>query len=666
MSVRNKMLRSDVFGSIGIGAHSYANASLNAGGMQICPESPYPTVFDLGDVIARVLDMSFVDGTLWNTLNPYYGAGMTYEQIHDDTYQAQIDAITQENAIMLWGNIKDGGVGIILWNDYAYLFASYGLCYNETTEKYMYVALTIQSMYGTSGTPAIEYNTCFFAFPYDFVPATIYNRKFSWTPIIDPDRGQAFELVWPWGTWQYCTYKQSPVTSVNPTYEIDTWYNFQWFSVAFTHTQLGYTWDFDGEAYFHTSPVFERTYNGAGMGQGTSYIWEYPPQGWEHVEGSSIWGGSTIPDSPDNDGGGNGDNSGGGGQYDDDDSTGNTPDDLPTFDVDVLDSGFVNLYNPSHAMLKDLATFLFTGITESMSVVLKRLVARPLDYIVSLNLCHINLPASETYEYVKFGGINTNVSMPKVANQFLKLNGGTLKIDETLQTMSFYDYAPFSRLQIWIPYCGTHELPIDLAMGGTLELKYIIDLLTGSMTANLYITRNRKSYIGNSHLENGYEKQQTLTFTGNCFEPCPVASTDYRNTVNGALGLAGGMATSIATGNIMPMISTGVNALMNSKPTIQTNGSIGSCYGYMNAQNAFCIFSRPIPNFDYEYASYMGYPSNMLKKVDDFKYYLEIEKGTLWEGTRANVIPNGLIKEELDEIQTLLENGIYIQKNDET
>lgn len=655
MSVRSKMVRSDLFGSIGIGSHSFANGTLNQGQMQICPESPMPTVFDLGDTIEQVLGMPFVDGTLWNTLNPYNSAGMSYAQIHDDTYQAQIDAITQENAIMLWGNIKDGGVGIVMWNDYAYLFVSYGLCYNETSDKYMYVAYTIQNMWGINGKPAIEFNTCFFAFPYDFVPATVVNPKFSWNPTIDPDRGQAFELVWPWDLWQYCTYKQSPITSVNPTYEVDTGYNFQWFSVAFSHTILGYTWDWDGEAYFHTSPVFERTYSGAGMSQGTSYIWEYPPAGWEEIEGSSVWGGETIPDTPDNDGGGNGDD-GGGGQYDDDGSDGRTP--YPNFEVDVLDTGFVNLYLPTKQQLRDLATFLFTGITESASIVLKRLVANPLDYIIGLNLCHLNL-SGEYSEYVKFGGINTNVSMTKASSQFLVLNGGTCQIDEQKQTMSYLDYSPFTRCKIWIPYCGEHELPIDLVMGGTLKLTYIVDILTGAMTANVEITRDRNTYISNKHLENGVTNEIVATYTGNCFEPLPVASTDYRNVVNGVLGLAGGMATSIATGNPLPLISSGANAVMNSKPIVNSTGSTGACYGYMNQQTAFLTLSRAIPNFDWTYSEYEGYPCNQYGKVKDFTGYLEVEKGTFWVGDNKHNF-SSITDSEMDEIQQYMEGGVWV------
>ena len=651
--VRSKLVRSNLFGSVGIGAHQYANVDLQNGQIQLCPESPYPTDLDLRSVIDDVIHMSGVDATDWNTCNPNYSEGMTYQEIHNDTYQAKIDAF-MDSGIMLWGSIREGGVGIFNWNGWAYLFACYGLCYNHTTEKYMYCIEQIQDLYGITGD-VNQYNSCYFAFPYEFHYATVTDRKYTWTPYIDPDRGQAFEMTWPWNQWTYTTYKSRPETTVTPEYMIDDIKTFDKFSQVWSHTIIGYMWAFDGEAYFHTAPVFDKTYLGAEWGAGSGVIWEYPPVGWSHSEGSSIWGGETIPDTPDNDGGGNGDD-GGGGQYDDDGSDGRTP--YPNFEVDVLDTGFVNLYLPTKQQLKDLATFLFTGITESVSIVLKRLVANPLDYIIGLNLCHLNL-TGEYSEFVKFGGINTNVSMIKASNQFLILSGGTCQIDEQKQTMSYLDYSPFTRCKIWIPYCGEHELPIDLIMGGTLKLTYIIDILTGAMTANVEITRDRNTYMSNNHLENGVTNEIVATYTGNCFEPLPVASADYRNVVNGVLGLAGGMATSIATGNPLPLISSGANAVMNSKPIVNSTGSTGACYGYMNQQTAFLTLSRAIPNFDWMYSEYEGYPCNQYGKVKNFTGYLEVEKGTLWIGDSKHKF-SSITDEEMNEIQELMERGVWV------
>lgn len=653
MAVRTKLLRSDLLGSVGIGSYWYGENGGVQYQVQICPESPLPTDLHLTAPILLLLnEMDPIDDTLLASLN--INNPRTAEQMGNDAWQASIDNAEKNCMLFLWGDIRGGGVCLLKKSDgYVYLYASYGKVHNEATNMYAYELEQINWI-----DNAHDYSSCFFGFHYTLTPAT-YNTQYKYDPVIDPDRGQMFACCWENAANKISfTYKNTS-TAVLPiwTYTQGTYTDF---SEVFNTAIAGYNLSLnpDGVTYFNYSPVMAKTFMCKTAGNGTSPIWEFPPAGWDHIEGSSIWGGDSVPDNPNNDGGGNGD-SGGGGRYDDDNSDGNTPDDLPDFEVDGLDTGFINLYNPSKAQLQSLASFLFSGITENLSAALKRLVANPLDYIVGLNLYHGSV-SSDSSEFVKFGGVNTNVSMPKISKQFHKLNGGTLTINEKEQTLSFLDWSPYCRASIYIPYCGQHELPIDLVMGSTMKLKYIVDLLTGSLTANLYVTRDRKSYINNAHLENAYEDQQTLTFTGNCFEPLPVASTDYRNVVNGALGLAGGMATSIATGNPMPLIASGANAAMNSKPLLQTGGNIGSCYGYMNSQDAFIIISRAIPNFDYSYSDFEGYPSNRYMSVKDFKGYLEVEKGTFWAGSMTNKF--GMITvDEANELAELLENGVWVK-----
>lgn len=656
MSARTKMVASkiDTLGNIGIGSFWYgANGGVDYQ-VQIHPESPYPTDLRLAPILLNAYNtLTGMDSTLLSTLNILNAR--TEAQMGDDAWQAQIDSAEANSMLFLWGSVRDGGCCILKKDDgYIYLYVSYGKVYNQTLDTYTYHMEQINWI-----ESAWDYNSCYFAFQYQFVAGT-YLEAYHYYPYIDTDRGQMFCCCFAKSTEKRAFNFENRGTSIVPQW-VATETRYETFDSVFNTGIIGYNLGLnpDGTTFFNMSPVFARTYMCRTAGNGTSPIWEFPPQGWEHVEGSSIWGGASVPDSPDNNGGGGGEG-GGGGQYDDDDSNGNTPEDLPDLDVDILDTGFVSLYNPSTAQLKDLAAFLFTGITENIAIVLKRLVANPLDYIVSLNLCHLNL-TSESSEFVKFGGVNTNVSMPKLANQFLKLKGGTCTIDERKQTMSFLDYAPNCQCKIWIPYCGMHELPIELVMGSTMQLYFIVDLLSGSVTANLYISRNRRSVIGEDFgLENAYNNQQLFTYTGNCFEPLPVANLDYRNVVNGVLGLAGGLATSIATGNPIPMISSGVAGALNSKPHIQTSGSTGSCYGYMNAQRPYIVFSRPIPAMSNEYGMYEGYPSISCKKVTDFTGYLEILKGTFWCGSMTTKYGKVITSSEADELEQILENGIYI------
>ena len=210
-----------------------------------------------------------------------------------------------------------------------------------------------------------------------------------------------------------------------------------------------------------------------------------------YVRMSGWWYGDSSVTPDDMDDGGINTPQGGGGTWD----TTNTPvkpSDPTRITNDAFGTGFVNCYNPSSSELQQLAQFLFSGITKNVANMLKKLMANPMDYIVGLNMCHFNVTSTSATS-VKFGGVDTGVVMNVVDKQFKVMNGGSIQVPE--RSGSFLDYAPNTRCKIFVPYCGIHELPIDLIEGGTLHLRYIIDCLTGALVAELCLKRDRNGWL---------------------------------------------------------------------------------------------------------------------------------------------------------------------------
>ena len=379
--------------------------------------------------------------------------------------------------------------------------------------------------------------------------------------------------------------------------------------------------------------------------------------GWVQIQGHWYGDGSIAPDI--NDGGGTNPPQGGDGKWDKT-NTPVKPTDVTQITNDALGSGFVTIYNPTSAELQQLAQFLFSGITKSIANMLKKLMANPMDYIVGLNMCHFNV-SSTSATSVKFGGVDTGVVMNVIDSQFKKISGGSVTIAE--QEGGMLDYAPNTKCKIFIPYCGIHELPIDLVMGGTLKLQYIVDVLTGSLVAELSLLRNRSWLMGSENAvdsSTGYNDGGLMwTYSGNCFIPIPVASTDYRNVVNGALGLVSGIGTSVATGNPLPLAGSMAGAIMNSKPTIQAGSNIGANYGYMTAQDAYIILEEPVPAKPPEYQSWIGYPVNQLMYISDCSGLVISDTSTWWTGTNKDMFGN-ITEDEMKELEQIMEGGICV------
>ena len=57
------------------------------------------------------------------------------------------------------------------------------------------------------------------------------------------------------------------------------------------------------------------------------------------------------------------------------------------------------------------------------------------------------------------------------------------EFDIPFYSKTFLDYDPMTKIQVHIPYCGVVSVSPDRCIGGKIQIKYIIDLITGDCTA---------------------------------------------------------------------------------------------------------------------------------------------------------------------------------------
>ena len=447
-------------------------------------------------------------------------------------------------------------------------------------------------------------------------------------------------------------------------------------TTALSHREAVWTDPLTAPSYVTTGNVYSLQYlDNGGFRQRTGYNFHYPNScigaitdsttltyGYDdeineqlttthtHVQGT-LFNGAVTEDK--NDLGGHGGNQGGDGTYGND-QNGQNP--VCASDTGILETGILSLFIPTANDLGNFARFLYSSLTDADALALKKLFANPMDYIVSLNMCHLNLSNIITgSKTVQFGGVDSTIAMDYTERQIVCGSGGTLTLP--MECQNFLDFAPYTRAKIYVPYCGEYDLPIDWCIGGTLKLSYNIDLLSGSLTAQLSMTRDRTNMFAKSlNIENAVNDLVLTTYTGNCFISIPIGSVDNRNLVSSLLGVAGATATSIATANPLPVGGAIANATMNSKPTVSRAGSIGSCFGYMLPQFAQVTIERPIQNIPYEFSSYKGYPSNHIAKIGSFHGFTICDTDTFWSDNFSKPITT----DETNEIKSLLNTGIWL------
>ena len=311
--------------------------------------------------------------------------------------------------------------------------------------------------------------------------------------------------------------------------------------------------------------------------------------------------------------------------------------DLPT--VSVVDTGFVTLFNPTLAQVKDLAQYMWAGLFDLNTF--KKIFADPMDCILGFNMLPVAIPDGGTGSVV-VGNISTGVSMTKAAGQWIEVDCGTLSVPEPYGC--YLDWAPYTKISLMLPYIGTVELSTDDVMGRTLSLKYHVDVLSCSCVAYLK--------CGSDVL---------YQFTGSCGYSIPVTGDNFRQmisnivsiaTVIGGAAASGGLTAPIGAAAAIKGAESCTQNVMNAKPEVHRSGSLGASAGIMGIQKPYLIMEMPKACKPKNQYHYLGYPSFVTVGLSGISGYAEFD----------SVILSGIACTETERrmIEDICKGGIYL------
>lgn len=326
--------------------------------------------------------------------------------------------------------------------------------------------------------------------------------------------------------------------------------------------------------------------------------------------------------------GGESEPGGGEGDFDDD----SDPIDFPSLpSLSATDTGFITIFNPSAAELKDLASYMWSSGFDLDTF--KKLFANPMDCILGLSIVPVDVPSSGTDE-ISVGNIGTGIYLTKADTQYVEIDCGTLNVNEFWG--GYLDYAPYTKVEIYLPYIGTHPLNIDDIMSTAVHVKYHVDILSGACEA--YVK------CGDHVL---------YTFIGQCASSIPITGNDWTNVINGVLQIAGSIGMMVATGGaaaplaIPGLASTAVNGM---KPAVEKSGSLSGTAGMLGIQYPYLILTRPRQAHPASQNAYTGYPSHITQVMGDLNGYTEMDTVHLTGLSATDA--------EAAEIESLLKGGV--------
>lgn len=400
-----------------------------------------------------------------------------------------------------------------------------------------------------------------------------------------------------------------------------------------------------------------------------------------------------TPDNPYSPGGDSGEG-GGNGNFDD------TSDPIPDSSIPTLSSsntGFTRIYNPTLAQVQDLAQYLWTDETviETIWNHIKQYFEDPMQAIIGFNLVPCAVPNGGTKNFALMY-IDTGVAMTVAANQFVDVDCGTCEISEYFG--SALDYSPYTKISCFLPFIGTVQLNTDEVMKTTLQVKYRIDICSGSCVAKILVNGN-----------------VLYQYSGHCAIPIPFSASDFSAYVSSAIsvaklaiGAAAGGAMSalmadvpnptqqthrvvttsksdternpttgrqITTGTMRKEVVTDeitektntqasfsglspaniantVGQIMGSKPYVEHSGSFSGNTGYLGVRRPYLIIQRPNMCMPAQYQQLNGFPSMITEELSSLKGFTRVQQVQLTGMSATNP--------EQAEILEMLKSGVII------
>lgn len=259
----------------------------------------------------------------------------------------------------------------------------------------------------------------------------------------------------------------------------------------------------------------------------------------------------------------------------------------------------------------------------------------PIDAIMSLRLYPFNISDL---------GINTNIAKVKLfgkettasgnilsTNYSGIINFGTCTLAERYG--NFLDYSPYTKAQLYIPYCKTVDIDISICIKKTISVKVIVDVTTGECCAVVYADNIPIAY---SNGKIGIDIPLTGSSTAGIGSSILSAIPNFYSP------------TSAATSSALSI----ANGVLSSENKIIKQGNSSVATGLWQPKNCYFLIKRPQPSVPENYGHTTGYLTNAKKRIGNCTGYTICR----------NVDVDGLYctENEKETLKGIMESGFYI------
>lgn len=321
------------------------------------------------------------------------------------------------------------------------------------------------------------------------------------------------------------------------------------------------------------------------------------------------------------------------GGFDDDDDDYHDPSDnedtTPDDSTDISVSGEVcKTFKIEQIELKKLSQFLWSsGFFDNILLVNNS----PIENIISLKALIGTVTTTGTSQAITLGNVTTTANAIP-CNESITINVGSITLPRKYN--NFLDFEPYTKVQIYLPFYGCAMLDSSLVIGRTITIKYIIDVITA--TAKIKIIHDDKTL---------YEFKTT------CGSDLPITSSNRASVEMGYLSSGVGMGVSIASGNVLGGLASGLS-MAQSQYHSTTSGNVSGVLNFHDSRMITVLVDRPVYTDLRNFNKTHGRMCNLSKTLRDLRGFTKCAENVQ--------IPFNCLDEERTMIIEQLVNGVII------
>ena len=268
----------------------------------------------------------------------------------------------------------------------------------------------------------------------------------------------------------------------------------------------------------------------------------------------------------------------------------------------------------------------------------------PQEALISLMAYPIDISADTSEHVIMCGnyscsGVLGTASGNIVNNLFQEHSLGSVTVPKYFG--NYMDYAPYTKVDLYLPFVGRVSLNPNEVMGAVLTITYRVELLTGTCAVSIHV---RKDNL------NG----KLYQYTGNLAVSLPLSGSSFSQTYTNMVSSLVTMGAGFATGQYGMAVAggAGLSNTMFENPQISNGGGMGGNSGMCGSMGAYLIITRAIPDIPDGYKAYKGVETNDNVVLNTLSGYVELDDYEL-------SCPN-ITETEQDELNGLLKSGIII------